>query len=116
LESIEIGFTVFAVIMGLFAILLFAFSFLAESRTRQNMYSGVSCIMGGRLAALFVIGQSYCSYSISLIAQITQTKGGKWVHDREFSSKDNWTEQNRIGYDLARLDLAFQTSFIGVLS
>jgi len=54
LESIEIGFTVFAVIMGLFAILLFAFSILAESRTRQNIYSGVSCIMGGRLAALFV--------------------------------------------------------------
>ena len=54
LESIEIGFTVFAVIMGLFAILLFAFSMLAESGTRQNIYSGVSCIMGGRLAALFV--------------------------------------------------------------
>jgi len=54
LESIEIGFTVFAVVMGLFAVVLFAFSFLAEARTRQNIYSGVACIMGGRLAALFV--------------------------------------------------------------
>jgi len=54
LESIEIGFTVFAVIMGLLAIVLFAFGVLAESRTSQNTYAGASCIMGGRLAALFV--------------------------------------------------------------
>lgn len=59
LESIEIGFTVFAVIMGLFAILMLAFSILAESRTRQNIYSGVSCIMGGRLAALFFMTLTY---------------------------------------------------------
>lgn len=51
--------------MGLFAILLFAFGVLAESRTRQNTYSGVSCIMGGRLAALFV------SYIIQLIGRLT---------------------------------------------
>jgi len=70
LESVEIGFTVFAVIMGLFAILLFAFSVLAESRTRQNIYSGVSCIMGGRLAALFVNTHSLLYHCKLAIRQI----------------------------------------------
>lgn len=40
--------------MGFFAVLLFAFGVLAETQTRQNIYAGVACIMGGRVAALFV--------------------------------------------------------------
>lgn len=59
LESIEIGFFVFAIIMGLFAILLLTFGFLASSATRQNIYSGVKCIMGGRIAAFFFLVLTY---------------------------------------------------------
>ncbi len=54
LESIQIGFIVIAVVMGLYAIILLVFGFLATGATRQNIYSGAKCIMGGRLSAGFV--------------------------------------------------------------
>jgi len=59
LESIEIGFFVFAIVMGLFAIFLFFFGILASSATRQNMYSGVRCIMGGRISAFLFLCITY---------------------------------------------------------
>ena len=54
LESVQIGFIVIAVVMGLYAIILLVFGFLATGATRQNIYSGAKCIMGGRLSAGFV--------------------------------------------------------------
>ena len=40
--------------MGCFAIILLVFGFLATGATRQNLYSGARCIMGGRVSAGFV--------------------------------------------------------------
>jgi hypothetical protein len=59
LESIEIGFFAFAVVMGAFAMVLVVFGFLASSATRQNIYSGVRCIMGGRIAAFLFLVLTY---------------------------------------------------------
>jgi len=59
LESLEIGFFVFAIVMGLFAMILVLFGFLASSATRQNIYSGVRCIMGGRIAAFLFLVLTY---------------------------------------------------------
>ena len=47
-------FVVIGVVMGLFAILLLVFGFLATGATRQKVYSGNKCIMGGRVSAVFV--------------------------------------------------------------
>ena len=49
-----IVFIVIAVVMGVYAIMLLTFGFLATGATRQNIYSGVKCIMGGRVSAAFV--------------------------------------------------------------
>jgi putative Mn2+ efflux pump MntP len=54
LETVQIIFIVVAVSMGCFAIVLLFFGFLATGATRQNIYSGAKCIMGGRVSALFV--------------------------------------------------------------
>lgn len=54
LESIQVGFIVVAVVMGLYSIILLVFGFLATGATRQNIYSGAKCIMGGRVSAGFV--------------------------------------------------------------
>ena len=54
LETITIIFIVIAVVMGCFAIMLLTFGFLATGATRQNIYSGVKCIMGGSVSAAFV--------------------------------------------------------------
>ena len=54
LEVIQVVFVVIGVVMGLFAILLLVFGFLATGATRQNVYSGNKCIMGGRVSAAFV--------------------------------------------------------------
>lgn len=59
LQSVEIGFFVFAIFMGLFAILLMTFGFLASSATRDNLYSGVKCIMGGRISAFLFLALTY---------------------------------------------------------
>lgn len=59
LESIEIGFFVFAIFMGLFAILLFTFGVLASTATSGNLYSGVKCIMGGRISAFLFLSLTY---------------------------------------------------------
>ncbi|KAL3879999.1 hypothetical protein ACJMK2_032271 [Sinanodonta woodiana] len=53
LSVIQVVFVVVAVVMGLFAILLLVFGFLATGATRKNVYSGARCIMGGRVSAAF---------------------------------------------------------------
>ena len=40
--------------MGILAIMFLVFGILATGATRQNIYSGAKCIMGGRISALFV--------------------------------------------------------------
>lgn len=47
-------FVVIGVVMGIFAIILLIFGFLATGATRSNIYSGAKCIMGGRIAGAFV--------------------------------------------------------------
>lgn len=59
LEVIQIVFIVIGIIMGLFAILLLVFGFLATGATRKNVYSGNKCIMGGRVSAAFFMCISY---------------------------------------------------------
>lgn len=54
LEVLQIVFVVVGVVMALFAILLVIFAYLATGATRKNVYSGASCIMGGRISAAFV--------------------------------------------------------------
>jgi len=45
---------IFGIIMGLFAIMLLTFGFLATGMTRQNIYANIRCIIGGRVSAIFV--------------------------------------------------------------
>ncbi|KAL4230417.1 Neuronal membrane glycoprotein M6-b [Mactra antiquata] len=59
LEVLQIVFIVIAVVMALYAILLLIFGFLATGATRKNVYSGASCIMGGRISAAFFMVLSY---------------------------------------------------------
>ncbi|XP_078326259.1 proteolipid protein DM beta-like isoform X2 [Crassostrea virginica] len=59
LSVIQIVFIVVAVVMALFAIVLLVFGFLATGATRQNVYSGRKCIMGGRVSAGFFILMSF---------------------------------------------------------
>ena len=54
LYTIKIVFIITAVMMGCFSFLLLIFGFLATGATRQNIYSGAKCIMGGRVSAAFV--------------------------------------------------------------
>ncbi|XP_041358811.1 proteolipid protein DM beta-like [Gigantopelta aegis] len=53
LEVIQVVFVVIAVAMAVFAVILLVFGFLATGATRQNVYSGAKCIMGGRVSAAF---------------------------------------------------------------
>ncbi|XP_076446871.1 proteolipid protein DM beta-like [Babylonia areolata] len=55
LEVVQIMFVVIGVVMGVFTIILLVFAFLATGATRQNVYSGAKCIMGGRISAGFFI-------------------------------------------------------------
>lgn len=56
LEIIQVMFIIIGAVMGLYTILLLIFGFLATGATRQNVYSGAKCIMGGRISAgLFII-------------------------------------------------------------
>ncbi|WAQ99808.1 GPM6A-like protein [Mya arenaria] len=64
LEVLQIVFIVIACVMGLFAILLLIFAFLATGATRKNVYSGASCIMGGRISAAFFM---FISYLLNLV-------------------------------------------------
>ncbi|XP_046582472.1 neuronal membrane glycoprotein M6-a-like [Haliotis rubra] len=59
LEVIQVVFVVLAVSMGVFAIILLIFGLLATGATRQNVYSGAKCIMGGRISAAFFMAISY---------------------------------------------------------
>jgi hypothetical protein len=70
LSVIQIVFIVNAVVMALFSILLLVFGFLATGATRQNVYSGKNCIMGGRVSAGFVsLSENlYNSLSMSYIS------------------------------------------------
>ncbi|KAK7096783.1 proteolipid protein DM beta-like [Littorina saxatilis] len=74
LEIVQIMFVVIGVVMGVFTILLLVFAFLATGSTRQNIYSGAKCIMGGRISAGFFIFISYILsmawIAISCIAMI----------------------------------------------
>ena len=54
LHTIQIFFTMVGVAMGFFSVMLLVFGFLATGATRQNIYSGTKCIMGGRVSAAFV--------------------------------------------------------------
>lgn len=54
LLHIQIIFMIFGIIMGLFAIMLLTFGFLATGMTRQNIYANIRCIIGGRVSAIFV--------------------------------------------------------------
>lgn len=59
LEVIQVVFVVIGVVMGIFAIVLLIFGFLATGATRKNVYSGNKCIMGGRVSAAFFMCISY---------------------------------------------------------
>lgn len=59
LETVQIMFIIVGAVMGLFTILLLIFGILATGATRQNVYSGAKCIMGGRISAGFFILISY---------------------------------------------------------
>lgn len=59
LEVVQIMFMVIGIVMGVFTILLLVFAFLATGATRQNVYSGAKCIMGGRISAGFFIFMSF---------------------------------------------------------
>ncbi|KAL8617006.1 hypothetical protein ACOMHN_014177 [Nucella lapillus] len=59
LEVVQIMFMVIGIVMGVFTILLLIFAFLATGATRQNVYSGAKCIMGGRISAGFFIFISF---------------------------------------------------------
>ena len=54
LQTIRILFTVIGVGMGVMALVLLLFAFLATGATRKNIYSGAKCMMGGRVSAAFV--------------------------------------------------------------
>ena len=54
LESLQILFIILAVVMGALSIMFLIFGILATGATRQNLYAGAKCIMGGRVSALFV--------------------------------------------------------------
>ncbi|CAH1776299.1 unnamed protein product [Owenia fusiformis] len=51
LKTIQVIFIIVAVVMGCFAIFLFVFGCLATGATRENVYQGAKCIMGGRVSA-----------------------------------------------------------------
>lgn len=59
LEVLQIVFIIVACVMALFAILLLVFGFLSTGATRKNVYSGASCIMGGRISAAFFMIVAY---------------------------------------------------------
>ena len=59
LQVIFILFIVISVVMGIFALILLTFGFLATGATRENVYSGTKCIMGGRVSAGFFMILSY---------------------------------------------------------
>ncbi|BFZ24244.1 hypothetical protein BsWGS_27283 [Bradybaena similaris] len=59
LEVLQVMFVIIGVIMGVFAIVILIFGFLATGATRSNVYSGAKCIMGGRITAAFFIILSY---------------------------------------------------------
>jgi len=50
---------IFGIIMGLFAIMLLTFGFLATGMTRQNIYASIRCIIGGRVSAVFFMSLTY---------------------------------------------------------
>lgn len=54
MENLLIIFIAIAIAMGLYAIILLIFGFLATGATREKLYSGTKCIMGGRIGAAFV--------------------------------------------------------------
>nr|KAG5692014.1 hypothetical protein BaRGS_027659 [Batillaria attramentaria] len=72
LEIVQIMFIIIGAVMGLFTILLLVFGFLATGATRQNVYSGAKCIMGGRISAGFFIIISYL-LSIAWLAIVCVT-------------------------------------------
>ncbi|KAH3833319.1 neuronal membrane glycoprotein M6-a-like [Dreissena polymorpha] len=59
LQVLQIVFIIIACVMALYAIMLLIFGFLATGATRKNVYSGASCIMGGRVSAGFFMFISY---------------------------------------------------------
>jgi hypothetical protein len=70
LLDIQIIFLIFGIVMGLFAIMLLTFGFLSTGLTRQHVYSGIRCIIGGRVSAIFV--RNYfcheCCYSFKFVS------------------------------------------------
>ena len=76
---IQIMFVVIGAGMGLFTIILLIFGFLATGATRQNVYSGAKCIMGGRISAGFVSTaniSSNCSSCVVKWSKTSATGGG----------------------------------------
>ncbi|XP_062586469.1 neuronal membrane glycoprotein M6-a-like [Saccostrea cucullata] len=59
LSVVQIVFIVIAIVMALFSIVLLVFGFLATGATRQNVYSGKRCIMGGQVSAGFFMMMSF---------------------------------------------------------
>lgn len=59
LLNIQIIFTIFGIVMGLFAIMLLLFGFLSTGTTRQNVYASIRCIVGGRVSAIFFMSLTY---------------------------------------------------------
>lgn len=64
LHTIQIFFTMIGVAMGFFSLMLLVFGFLATGATRQNIYAGTKCIMGGRLSAAFFL---VLTFSLNLV-------------------------------------------------
>ena len=54
MEDLRVVFIVVAEARGFFSLVLLVFGSLATGATRQNIYSGAKCIMGGRISAIFV--------------------------------------------------------------
>ena len=54
LGELKIVMIISAVVTGAIGVLLVVFGALATGSTRKNVYSGTSCILGGRCSAIFV--------------------------------------------------------------
>lgn len=59
LFNIQVLFMIFGIVMAMFAIMLLTFGFFATGTTRQNIYSSIRCIVGGRVSAVFFMVLTY---------------------------------------------------------
>jgi len=111
LESIQILFVICAVVMAIYAVLLVVFGYLATGATRQNIYSGATCIMGGRIAAGFflvmtqllnlawVLVSSTCAVPIVLYVMLNS------ICVEEVQNRDHWYWDGYYCFNLSRFGI-----------